>query len=577
MPAQLGIDLGTTNSLCAVFRDGAAQLVPNGYGRYLTPSVVGVLDSGEVVVGEAARELLVLHPNRACARFKRWMGTDRVVDLGAHRFTPPELSSLVLRSLKADAEAFLGVAVEAAVITVPAYFNEVQRQATRVAGELAGLRVLRLLNEPTAAALAYGMAEPAATRRTLVFDLGGGTFDVTLMDCFEGTLEIMASAGDGYLGGEDFTDALVRWALRREPEPFERLEATQTQRVGRLRLLAEQAKRELGVGGATRIALPDRDGTLSADAPVEIITREDFDAATAALRKRLVRPIEQVLRDGNLEVAGVDEVVLAGGATRDPAVQALVEALFGKRPRCSEAPDLVVAKGAAIQVALLADDRAVSDLVMTDVCPFTLGLEISKHLLTTLRDGYFLPIIPRNTTIPTAREQQVATLHPGQTALDLKVYQGESRRVAENVLLGTLRVTGIPPGPAGQVVAVRFAYDPSGLLEVEAVVQATGARFQATLTHHAKTLDAAQIAAARARLAKVKFFPRDEQRNLRVLLFAERVLGQLSFVDRPHVEELIDAYERALWSTDRGLFEGLREALLDTLAQLGFSLDEDAA
>jgi molecular chaperone HscC len=575
-PPIIGIDLGTTHSLCAVFQNGKPRLIRNASGGVLTPSIVGVLPEGRVVVGNAARELRVSRPERCAATFKRWMGTDREISIGPHSFSAPQLSSLVLHALKTDAEADFRSPVHEAVITVPAYFNDHQRQATKLAGELAGLKVRRIVNEPTAAALTYGFHDRHASKRILVFDLGGGTFDVTLMEVFEGTLEIVATSGESFLGGEDFTDRLIALALERQGLELESTELSQPSRVARLREECERAKRELGTADSALIRLPDELGNIApalSDPPRESecvrVTADEFAARCADLVQRLAVPVTRVMNDAQCGLDGIAEVILVGGATRMPIVARFVEQTFGKQPLCAFNPDEVVALGAAIQAALIADDQAVEDMVLTDVCPFTLGIGIAKRFGSEIREGYYLPIIDRNTTIPVSKEQSIFTLHPDQTSVKIQVFQGDARRTENNLVLGELTVTGIPRGPAGRPVQVRFTYDLNGLLEVEAFVPETREHFRTLITQSVKGLSPDEIARAAKELAKLKFYPRDEIPNQELVLFAERVVGELSPVQRESLEQPLDEFERAMVSGDRERFEAARQALLITLSSLG--------
>ncbi len=329
MSSIIGIDLGTTNSLCAVFQDGAPRLVPNALGKTLTPSVVAVLDDGRVLVGEAARELRVTQPERCASCFKRLMGSPEKLTLGDRAFTVPELSSLVLKSLKDDAEAFLEEEVTEAVITVPAYFNDSQRKATKQAGQLAGLKVRRIVNEPTAAALCHGFHDRQAEKKLLVVDLGGGTFDVTLMEVFEGTLEIISTAGESFLGGEDFTNRLVATILAREGIQLEVAELKQPLRTARLRQQCDDAKLALAEQGEARIKLPNQEGQVEENAQTIKVTREAFAKAVRPLLERIEGPIARALRDGRTPLELVDEVILVGGATRMPPLRQFVAEYFG--------------------------------------------------------------------------------------------------------------------------------------------------------------------------------------------------------------------------------------------------------
>jgi molecular chaperone HscC len=575
MGTIVGIDLGTTNSLCTIFADRAPRLIPNAHGDVLTPSVVGILDDGQFVVGAAAKELRVTRPERCASRFKRWMGTPTKLPVAGQSFSATELSSMVLKSLKHDAERFLGREVDEAVITVPAYFNDHQRKATRAAGELAGLKVRRIINEPTAAALTYGFHDRTVQRHFLVIDLGGGTFDVTLMEVFNGTLEIIATAGECFLGGEDFTDRLVGAMLREEGIQLETAEMKEPLRVARLRQTCELAKRELVNSEECSVVLPDKLGRVGERSKTVRITRSAFTELVAPLVARLKGPIDKVLRDGDRAPENVDEVILVGGATRTAAVRDFVRDYFGKEPRTAFNPDEVVALGAAVQAALIADDRAVDDMVMTDVCPFTLGVEISKEFARHHQGGYFYPVIHRNTTIPVSREDVLATVAQNQREVHLRIYQGESRRVKENLFLGELRVVDIPPGPAGSPIVVRFSYDLSGILEIEAFVPDSQKRFRTVLTQNAGGLSEDEIAHAIERLSKIKFYPRDRVENRRLALYCERVVGEVPPAHRQQLEEALDLFERSMSSGDRELFAHARTGLLLVLSQLGFGYEDE--
>jgi molecular chaperone HscC len=570
----VGIDLGTTHSLCAIFAEGRPRLIANAHGEVLTPSVVGILDDGSIVVGAAAKELRVTRPEVCCSCFKRWMGSDQKVTLRDKTFTSTELSSFVLRSLKQDAEKFFGHPIRQAVITVPAYFNDPQRKATKQAGELAGFTVRRIINEPTAAALTYGFHDRQAEKKLLVVDLGGGTFDVTLMDVFEGTLEIVATAGESQLGGEDFTDRIVATVWQREKIPLETAEIKFPLRTARLRQECEAAKRQLAEHDSATIRIPNAAGVFEANAARVRLQRTTFGSICQSLMERIKRPVDRVLRDGKLDPEGIDEVLLVGGATRMRMIRDFVQSYFGRPGRQDFDPDQVVALGAAVQAALIIDDRAVQDMVLTDVSPFTLGVEVVKEFGGRMSDGYFQPIIHRNTTIPVSREESFSTVTANQTEVRLRVFQGESRRVKDNLLLGELQVTGIPPGPAGQEVLVRFTYDLNGILEVEAIVPGSGKRFQTVLTQHASSLSREEIAAAVKRLQQLKFYPRDDLRNQRLVLFAERMIGEINPLERATLEQAIDSFERAMSSGNHETFESARQGLLIVLSALGIEYNE---
>ncbi len=554
----IGIDLGTTHSLVAVWKDGAPRLVPNALGHALTPSCVGIDDDGSVLVGEAARERLQTHPQRTAALFKRYMGSARTVRLGDRDYRPEELSALVLRSLKTDAEAFLGEAVTEAVVTVPAYFSDAQRKATRIAGELAGLTVERLLNEPTAAALAYGLHDATAETQFLVFDLGGGTFDVSILEMFEGVMEVRASAGDNMLGGEDFTHLLVdRLFAEGLPEDARR-DALFMQRLS---ARAEVAKRDLGARGEATL-----EASWNGACVAVTLDAAAFEKLSQPLLDRLWRPIERALRDARIRAADLDNVVLAGGATRMPMVRALATRMFGRFPAVGLNPDEVVALGAAVQAGLKMKDAALNERVMTDVCPYTLGTDVAQRLESGGHaEGFYAPIIQRNTVVPVSRVQRFVPLSPQQKTLRLGVYQGESRMVRDNILLGELNVPMQPGAGHADGVDLRFTYDVNGLLEVEATVVASGQVQRLVIESGDSHLSPAEIADRLAALSQLKIHPRDTLDNRTLLARAERLYEQLLGDMRDHVGAMILRFEQVLASQDPRLIardaDAFREAL----------------
>ena len=573
MNTILGVDLGTTNSLGAVFQKGGPVMVPNALGQLLTPSVVAVMPDGEIVVGSTARDYRVTQPDSCVSRFKQWMGSDHEVTLGSRQFTPTELSSLVLRSIKQDAELFLQQSVTEAVITVPAYFNDSQRRATKHAGQLAGLTVRRIINEPTAAALTYGYHDKDAEKHLVVLDLGGGTFDVTLMEVFDGSLEIVATAGENFLGGEEFTDRLTAEMFSQLGMHIEKAELEYPLKVARMRQFCETAKRELLDYEEVEIIVPDFDGQIS-ETPQRIpLTREEFSILSSPLLDRLRGPIHKVLRDGHRNADEIDEVILVGGATRMPVLREFVADQLKCEPRSELNPDEVVAQGAAIQAALIHDDAAVEDMVMTDVCPHTLGVECVKEFGATLRDGYFVPVIHRNTTIPVSQEQTLCTIMANQSELLISVFQGESRRVDDNYPLGELVIKNIPPGPKGMPVVVRFTYDLDGILEVEAFVENSSERFATVITSN-QSLSDDELEAALERMREFKFYPRDEECNRHLLTFAERAVGEANPVTRQQLEHAVDEFENALSAGNRDYFEQSKTHLLQTLSLLGIPFHE---
>lgn len=563
----VGIDLGTTNSLISVFREGRTELIPNALGHVLTPSVVSMADDGSILVGLPARERLTTHRDRTAASFKRWMGTDHEVKLGPRSMRAEELSGLVLTALKQDAEAWLGEPVTEAVITVPAYFNEVQRKATQTAGRLAGLKVERLLNEPTAAGLAYGLQERKDHTTFLIFDLGGGTFDVSVLEYFEGVVEVRSSAGDTRLGGEDFVQVLVDWFLESAD-----LSAAQKQSVLDSRLLwrgAEQAKRDLTDRERTSIIFNQdgRDHILEVD-------RISYERRCEPLLQRLRRPIERALGDARLDPGQLDEVVLVGGASRMPQVRQLVARLFGRLPLRTIDPDETIARGAAIQAALKSRDAALAEVVLTDVMPYTLGLRVSEVVDGKQLENRFSPLIERNTPVPVSRSEHFSTVADQQTQIKLDVRQGESPIASENLQLGTLdvQVPALPKGHA--IVEVRFSYDPNGLLQVEAHVPRTGLRTQRLIQREGGSMSEELIAQTIERLGRLKIHPRDQQENAYLIARAARLYEDRLGEQRQAIGVALSRFELGLNSQDDRRIRELRTEFrhfLDGIDQ-GFTL-----
>lgn len=573
----IGIDLGTTNSVVAIMEPDGPRLIPNALGQMLTPSVVGVDLEGNVVVGQVAMDLMVTHPERCTSQFKRRMGSEWTVTLGDRSFTPEELSGLVLRSVKQDAEADLGRPITRAVITVPAYFNDPQRKSTIHAGQIAGLTVERILNEPTAAALAYGLKDPGGDQVLLVFDLGGGTFDVSVVDVMDGAIEVKASAGEGFLGGEDFTRSIAARLLERRGLAFEHVEISAPRQVSRLLQQCELAKRALTKRDSTEVRVPNREGQLDLDpaASVEIVTRDEFKKWTEHLMARIEVPIRRALGDAHLKRTDIQEVILVGGATRMPRVIERVNDLFGKVPSCTINPDEVVALGAAVQAGLIGREATLDDLVVTDVAPFSLGIHISKAFGSEQRRGYFLPVIDRNTTIPVSRVQTVTTIGSNQTEIKVEIYQGEGRRVEDNLLIGEFTVAGIPRGPAGQPIEVRFTYDLNGVLEVEATVAATQRTYTHVVTRHSRGLTPDAIARAVEAMKILKTRPREEAVNRYLLQRAERIFGEIGADARTTLGEMLDGFEESLEIGDVEAIERHREALAAYLDILDSSTGDE--
>jgi molecular chaperone HscC len=540
----IGIDLGTTNSLVAIMDADGPRTLPNEFGDHLTPSAVAVAEDGAVLVGRAARDRLVTAPDSGRAFFKRDMGTANApYQFGGRAWSATECSAQVLRELKRIAETHLGSRVERAVISVPAYFHDAQRQATIAAATIAGLKVERIINEPTAAALAFGYKHRERECTLLVFDLGGGTFDVTVLQVFEGVIEVKASGGESRLGGEDFTDALLDHVATAG-----RIPANDALARARLRQVVEVAKRKLATEDSATVAVG-----AGPEAATLTVTRADFARITQPLVARLRPVVRRCLRDARLEPSDLDEVLMVGGASRMPMVGEYITAdlaAFGNR---SLDPDRVVALGAAVQAALCERKEAVEDLVLTDVCPHTLGVMVAKEFAGQQKTGYFSPIIDRNTTVPVSRVERYNTFDPRQDKVEVKIFQGESRLTAENTLLGTLAVNGLRHKPGQEhpgEIDVRFSYDMNGILEVEVTVLATGLKTSRVIESRPGALSAAEIEAAIRRLAPLKTRPRDLLPNRARIERAQRLYPELSGAARAALEARLDDFETALETQD---------------------------
>jgi len=556
----IGIDLGTTNSAVAIYRDGAPVLIPNRLGHVLTPSAVSV-DGDSVLVGLAARERLASHPDSTAVAFKRYMGTARQTKLGRKSFSPEELSALVLRSLREDAESFVGEPINEAVITVPAYFNDRQRRATRRAGELAGLKVERLINEPTAAALAYGIHQLDAESRFLVFDLGGGTFDVSILEIFEGVIEVRSSTGDNRLGGEDFNDILVAFAQERFVQEWGK-DLRDERLLRKLAEQAERARRSLTEADSATMRIVWRDKAFEC-----AISAAMFEERAAPLIARLRDPVLRSLRDSHIDPKSLAEIILIGGATRMPIVRRAVTRMFGRFPNVEVNPDEAVAIGAAVQAGLKARDAALKEVVLTDVCPYSLGVSHARRLPdNSLEEGLFSPIIERNTAIPASRIRPYQTLADNQHEVIFGVYQGEARHVSDNVQIGDLRIP-VRLAPAGKQINVRFSYDINGLLEVDVHIPSEDQIFQLVIADDNEDNER-NLARRREALAALKVHPRDTEPNRAAMARANRCWQDALGESRDLVEQWISEFQSALATQDPRTADRAREELLTALDRL---------
>jgi molecular chaperone HscC len=560
----IGIDLGTTNSLVSVWKDGESILIPNALGELMTPSAISLGEKKEVFVGQAAKERLSTHPENTAVDFKRYMGTDREIKLGKKNFRAEELSSFIIRQLKADAETYLGEPVDEAIITVPAYFSDAQRKATRIAGELAGIKVERLLNEPTAAAMAHGLHSKDDDSKYLIFDLGGGTFDVSILELFDGVMEVHASAGDNHLGGTDFTEAIAKhFSKTMQNELTGDTASFPLELEKRILISAEKAKREIGDRGKSTMSVVWQDQAVNLE-----ISELEFENLVTPLLDRLSNPIRRALRDAKIRVNEIDDIVFVGGATKMPSIKKLATRLFQRFPATGINPDHVVAQGAAVQAGLKSRDAALSDVVLTDVSPYTLGTEVIGGDTNHPVAGHFYPIIERNSYIPVSRVERLYTAADQQKELAIKIYQGENPLVKDNVFLGQLLIP-VPPGPAGQeAVDVRYTYDINGLLEAVVKVVSTGKEKSIIIEENPGVLSSKEIKERFKKLDAIKIHPRDQQENAAIIARLERLYRETLGDERTRVGEILSDFMQLLNRQDQREIQTLRkqfEQIIDEL------------
>jgi len=572
MAKTVGIDLGTTNSVIAVMEGGEPTVIPNAEGSRLTPSVVAFTKDGQRLVGAAAKRQAILNPDRTIASIKRHMGTDYRVDIDGKKYTPEEISAMILQKLKADAEAYLGEKVDKAVITVPAYFNDAQRTATKNAGEIAGMEVLRIINEPTAASLAYGL-DKKANETILVYDLGGGTFDVSVLEVGEGVFEVKSTDGDTHLGGDDWDQRIIDW-LADEFKKSHGIDLRKDrQALQRLREAAEKAKVELSSAVTTTISLPFITATAEGPQHLEMnLSRAKFEELTHDLLDRTKGPFNQALKDASLQPGQIDEIILVGGSTRMPMVQALVTQLGGgKEPHRGVNPDEVVAVGAAIQAGVLGGE--VKGLVLLDVTPLSLGIE-------TL-GGVTDKLIERNTTIPTRKTRVYTTADDNQNTVEIHVVQGEREMARDNKTLGRFHLTGLPPAPRGvPQIEVSFDIDANGIVNVSAKDLGTGREQKITISGTSnlnkgdidKMVRDAESHAEEDRTRREEAETRNRADSL--VYQTEKLLADLgdkaSAGDRSKVETALQNLKGALNDNDMGRVK----TLTDELQQASYGLSQ---
>ena len=535
----IGIDLGTTNSCVAVMEGGQPTVIANTEGARTTPSVVAFTKTGERLVGEPAKRQAVTNADRTISSIKREMGTDYRVTIDEKKYSPQEISAMILQKLKKDAEAYLGEKVTEAVISVPAYFNEVKRKAVKQAGELAGLKVERIISEPTAAAIAYGLYQKNDNTRFLVFDLGGGTFDVSILELFDDILEVRAVAGDNYLGGEDFTNLIVEEFYKEHGLTEESLSLKEKSYY---RNQAEKSKCNATGDGFYRMQ-----ASVNGEKVETLIPRGAFEKMSSQLLDRIKTPVRKSLSDAGVKAREIDEVVLVGGTTKMPLVRKFVGKLFGRVPDTSINPDEAVALGAAIQAAMKERKEAVKEVILTDVCPFTLGTEVSvKTENDHLEGNHFCPIIERNTVIPASRTQHFFTVYDHQTQVEIHILQGESRFASNNVSLGTLKLT-VPDNEAGkEQIDITYTYDINALLEVEAKIVSTGETVTRLIKNQENSMTEEEMKARMRELSYLKIPPREQEKNKVLLLRGERLYEETTGELREQLEMVTQQFERIL-------------------------------
>ncbi|PLX30625.1 MAG: molecular chaperone DnaK [Clostridiales bacterium] len=579
MGKVIGIDLGTTNSCVAVLEGGEPTIIPNAEGNRTTPSIVAFAKNGERLVGETAKRQAITNPDRTVTSIKREMGTNHNVSIDGKEYTPQDISAYILMKLKADAESYLGEKVTDAVITVPAYFTDSQRQATKDAGRIAGLKVERIINEPTAASLAYGLDKPDHDQKILVYDLGGGTFDVSILEIGEGVFEVLATKGDNHLGGDDFDNVLMDFMAESFKKEYGVDLKKDRMALQRLKEAAEKAKKELSTVQTTNINLPFI--TATAEGPLHMnmdVTRAKFDQLTAHLVQKTIGPMQDAIKDSGIKSSEIDKVILVGGSTRIPAVQEAVKKITNNTPDKGINPDECVAVGAAIQAGVITGE--VEDLVLLDVTPLSLGIETLGGVATKL--------IERNTTIPTKKSQIFSTAADSQTAVDIHVLQGEREMASGNITLGRFQLTGIPPAPRGvPQIEVTFDIDRNGIVHVSAKDLGTGKEQKITITASTnlsedEIKDKVKEAEAFAEEDKKKKEEIETRNKADSLMYeSEKALKEVgdkvSPEEKKTVEEKLEALKKALEGDDIEAIKTATEEMTNAFHALSQKMYEAAA
>lgn len=557
----IGIDLGTTNSLVAYYTEDGPKIIPNRLFKNLTPSVVSVDEDGQVYIGETAKERMLLHPDSSASVFKRSMGSEKIYELSGKRFLPEELSALILRALKEDAEVYLGEEITEAVVSVPAYFNDERRKATKRAGELAGLKVERIISEPTAAAIAYGLYQNRENGKFLVFDLGGGTFDVSILELYDSIIEVRAVAGDNFLGGEDFTKVIENIFFEKNPDINK--DDLSDKELRHINKQAEKCKLGFADERVSVMSCVIKDNTY--EMPLSI---DEYEAKCDELLDKIRQPIKRSLSDANIRLKDIDRVVLVGGATKLSFIRKFVGKLFHNLPDTSINPDEAIALGAAVQGAMKERKDSIREVILTDVCPFTLGTEVVLEKDNgRFEDGHFCPIIERNTTIPASRTERLYTVNDNQTQIRCKILQGESRFASNNVMLGEIRIK-VPKAEAGkEAIDVTYTYDVNSILEVEIKVVSTGEITKQIIKTNATDMSDEEIKERMEALSYLKIHPRDKEENKLLLLRGERLYEESIGRNRMEIEYALREFEKALDSREDSVIEGARRDFKEFLEE----------